>query len=79
MLSSFREQVQWDKYWSESGCSGDSGKEKFICKAYQICIQKVIPEFLPTTPDDIWIQILLMVIILLILGKIDLEVKLKQK
>ena len=79
MLSSFKEQIQWDKYWSDSGCNGEAGKEKFICKAYQICIQEVIPQFFPTTPDDIWIKVLLIIVCLLFLDKIDLEVKLKQK
>ena len=40
-------------------------------------MHEVIPEFIPTTPDDIWIQLLLVGVFILILDKIDLEVKLK--
>jgi len=78
MLSSFRDQVQWEKYWKDTGCIADGGKEKFICKAFQLCMQEVIPEFLPVSVDDCWIQILLVIIMILIIDRIDLEVKLKR-
>jgi hypothetical protein len=42
-------------------------------------MKEVIPEFFPITPDDLWIQLLLVALFLLILDKIDLEVKLKEK
>jgi len=43
IINTFREQIHWDRYWNESGCSTEEGKSKFICKAYQLCIQEVIP------------------------------------
>lgn len=43
ILNTFKEQIHWEKYWDESGCSNEDGRVKFICKAYHLCIQEVIP------------------------------------
>ena len=39
LISVFREQVNWEKYWEESDCSSDAGQGKFVCKAVQLCIR----------------------------------------
>lgn len=62
-LSSFREQINWEKQFKDS--CGNDNTNKFLCKAIQLCMQEVIPEILPVSPDDVWIQILLVIIILL--------------
>jgi hypothetical protein len=36
-----------------------------------LCMQEVVPELVPASPDDIWIQILIVIIIYLLADKID--------
>jgi hypothetical protein len=77
-LSPFRERIDWEKYWIDSDCgSGDVSKSKLICKAYQICIQELIPSLIPMSMDDIWIQILLVLVILLVFDRFDIDSKLR--
>ena len=67
VLSPFRERIDWEKYWIESDCSSNEGtRSKLICKAYQICIQELIPSLIPMSMDDFWIQILIVIIMVLL-------------
>ena len=65
----WRDTVDWKRFWTENGCQTDTGKAKFICKAYEICLNEVIPAFIPSSGDDLLIQLLLIVIIKLVTDK----------
>jgi hypothetical protein len=73
VVNSFKEQANWEKLFRDSDCGADSGKGKILCRAIQLCMQEVVPELVPASPDDIWIQILIVVIIYLLADKIDSE------
>lgn len=73
ILSSFREQTNWERYWKDSSCSSEAEKGKFICRALNLCLQEVVPELIPVSADDVWIQILLIVIILLVVDRFEAE------
>ncbi len=50
----------------DSDCGNKDGvKEKLICKAYQICIQELIPSIVPLSLDDVFIQVLLIIIMIM--------------
>src|SRR5438270_6975029 len=77
LIDSFREQVDWQKYWKDNDCGSEAGKLKFVCKAYSLCLQEVSADLFPSSADDIWIQLLLCVILYFFVSRIKLRVQLK--
>lgn len=80
VMSHIRVQANWKQYWEESGCSGEEGgSSSFLCKAVGLCIQEVVPEIVPSSPDDIIIQLLLIGLMVLAADLINLEVRVKKE
>ena len=74
VLSPLREHIDWEKYWSDSDCGSKEGtREKLICKAYQICIQELVPSLVPLSVDDFLIQILLFILMALVFDQYTQE------
>ena len=65
VLNSVGEQTNWLSAFSKHNCTG-SEKDSLTCRALNIALQEVIPELIPVSSDDIWIQILIVIIILLL-------------
>ncbi len=62
-VSPLRQRIDWEKYWFDNDCANpEVSKSKLLCKAYQICIEEVIPSLIPLTLDDFLIQILLLLL-----------------
>ena len=78
VVRSVKGTMNWEKYWEESGCASEEGSGSFICKAVGLCIQEVVPELIPSSPDDIIIQLLLMGLMFLAAGFIDVDLRAKK-
>jgi len=37
--SIFNENYEWKQYWSDKDCGSESGKIKFVCRTYEICMK----------------------------------------
>ena len=80
VMSHIRVQANWKQYWDESGCGSEGeASNSFICKAVGLCIQEVVPEMVPSSPDDIIIQLLLIGLMMLAADMIDLELRVKKE
>ena len=70
IISSFKQKTDWDFIWKQYKCDSDEGAAGVVCNALKICISDVVPELIPVSADDIWIQALLIIIILLVADKL---------